>query len=293
MIIDERMNVFFTVAKERQFTKAAITLNRTQPNVSLTVKKLEEELKTTLFIRGKRHVELTKAGNILYERVKQLYDLAEETTLMLHELQTEVRGLVTIGASYSIGEYVLPPLLQTIRLQYPNLFFDVVIANTDEIKRALLNQHIDFGFIEGEISSEGLTIEQLSEDEMCLTASPNDPLASIAQVTVADLQGRAWVIREEGSGTRDYLNAFFERHQLSTETMTTIGSNQGVKEAVMSGLGISLLSRAVIDRDLKNGLLVELSLEELNLRRHFYTITKGPLYAREEIVISLVKELIT
>lgn len=68
-------------------------------------------------------MELTKAGNILYERVKQLYDLAEETTLMLHELQTEVRGLVTIGASYSIGEYVLPPLLQTIRLQHPNLFF--------------------------------------------------------------------------------------------------------------------------------------------------------------------------
>lgn len=265
----DALKTFITLAEVNNFTKTAELLHISQPSVSLHIKNLEKEFQTTLFIRSSKSVQITPTGQILYERAKQIlatYAAAkDEIVAHYHAIQ----GTLIIGASFTIGEYVLPPILARLQQQFPQLELQIIIGNTEEIIQLAKLLQIDVGLIEGQSHDQELIIHPFMQDELFIVAPSNHPLTKRSSITISELQQQNWIAREPGSGTRIYLEHLFRAYSLKVKSLLTISSNQGIKESVIQGLGLSLLSGCVIERELKNGDLAILSLEGQPFTRTF------------------------
>lgn len=265
----DALKTFVTLVEVKNFTKTAEILLMSQPNVSLQIKNLEEELQSKLFIRSPRKLTLTPTGEFLYERAKQILSITEKTKKEILEHQQTVKGIVKIGASFTIGEYLLPDLLYAVQERYPELEFQVMIGNTEEIVECVRLFEVDLGLIEGQTNVKEILVEPFMDDELLIVSSPNHPLAQKQIVTMEDLQDQQWIRRESGSGTREYLDHVIRSNGLRVQSYLTISSNQGIKEIMMNGLGLSLLSYHVIKRELAQGSLSTLRLKNHAFKRKF------------------------
>lgn len=265
----DALRTFITLVEVNNFTKASEILHISQPSVSLHIKNLEQEFQTTLFIRSPKSVQITPTGEILYKRAKQMMAIAEAAREDILTYHHEIQGTLVIGASFTIGEYILPPIIARLQQQFPQLELQVIIGNTKEIIQYTKLLQVDIGLIEGQAQDHELIIKPFMQDELFIVSASNNPLAKESTITVADLQQQNWVAREEGSGTRYYLDHLFRANGLQVRSLLTISSNQGVKESVIQGLGLSLLSASVIERELKNNDIKILPLEEQNFIRTF------------------------
>ncbi|WP_374721759.1 LysR family transcriptional regulator [Peribacillus tepidiphilus] len=266
MYYDE-LKTFVTLAEVKNFTKTAEILLMSQPSVSLHIKNLEKEFQTKLFVRSPKFLQITPTGEILYERAKQMITIYEQTKQDILEHHHSIKGELKIGASFSIGEYILPSLLFEIQNDYPELEIHVVIGNTEEIVQSVRLYQVDIGLIEGQTNEKELSVHSFMEDELFIVSSNNHELANKDEVTMADLQNQAWVTREVGSGTREYLNHFFRSNGLKVKSLLTISSSQGIKETLINGMGLSLLSRSVIERDVQQGILSIIKLKNQSFNR--------------------------
>ncbi|MFB7157588.1 LysR family transcriptional regulator [Lysinibacillus sp. NPDC056232] len=265
----DALKTFIILVEVKNFTKASEILHISQPSVSLHIKNLEQEFQTTLFIRSPKSVQITPTGEILYKRAKQMMAIAEAAKEDILTYHHEVQGTLVIGASFTIGEYILPPIIASLQQQFPQLELQVIIGNTKEIIQYTKLLQVDIGLIEGQAHDHELIINPFMQDELFIVSASNHPLAKVPTITVADLQQQNWVAREEGSGTRYYLDHLFRANGLQVRSLLTISSNQGVKESVIQGLGLSLLSASVIERELKNNDIKILPLEEQHFMRTF------------------------
>lgn len=265
----DALKTFVTLVEVNNFTKASEILHISQPSVSLHVKNLEKELQTTLFVRSPKSVQITPTGEILYKRAKQILAISEAAKEDILAYHQEIQGTLIIGASFTIGEYILPPILAQLQKQYPKLELQVIIGNTDEIIHFVKLLQVDIGLIEGQALDHEVTIQPFMEDELYIVSSPSNALTKQSHVTFSDLQQQNWVAREEGSGTRNYLDHLFRINGLQVQSVLTISSNQGVKESVMRGIGLSLLSGSVIEREVKNGDIAVLKLDGQRFTRTF------------------------
>lgn len=265
----DALKTFITLVEVNNFTKASEILHISQPSVSLHIKNLEQEFQTTLFIRSPKSVQITPTGEILYKRAKQMMAIAEAAKEDILTYHHEIQGTLVIGASFTIGEYILPPIIASLQQQYPQLELQVIIGNTKEIIQYTKLLQVDIGLIEGQAHDYELIIKPFMQDELFIVSASDHSLTKESTITVADLQQQNWVAREEGSGTRYYLDHLFRANGLQVGSLLTISSNQGVKESVIQGLGLSLLSASVIDRELKNGDIKILPLKEQHFIRTF------------------------
>jgi LysR family transcriptional regulator, transcriptional activator of the cysJI operon len=263
----DELKTFVTLAEVKNFTKTAEILLMSQPSVSLHIKNLEKEFQTKLFVRSPKFLQITPTGEILYERAKQMITIYEQTKQDILEHHHSIKGELKIGASFSIGEYILPSLLFEIQNDYPELEIHVVIGNTEEIVQSVRLYQVDIGLIEGQTNEKELSVHSFMEDELFIVSSNNHELAKKDEVTMADLQNQAWVTREVGSGTREYLNHFFRSNGLKVKSLLTISSSQGIKETLINGMGLSLLSRSVIERDVQQGILSIIKLKNQSFNR--------------------------
>ncbi|MFC0272803.1 LysR family transcriptional regulator [Metabacillus herbersteinensis] len=246
------LKTFVTLVEVKNFTKTAEILLMSQPSVSLHIKNLEREFNTKLFLRSPKTLKITPTGEILYDRAKKMITIYEQTKQDILEHHNSIKGELKIGASFTIGEYILPSLLLDLQKEYPELKLQVVIGNTEEIVQSVRLYQVDIGLIEGQTNEKELSVHAFMEDELFIVSSFNHKLASIEEVTVADLQNQAWVTREVGSGTREYLDHVIRSNGLKVNSLLTISSNQGIKETLINGEGLSLLSRSVIERDVQH-----------------------------------------
>ncbi|MDA8442952.1 MAG: LysR substrate-binding domain-containing protein [Peptococcaceae bacterium] len=252
MLLDP-LKIFLTVAEEKSFSRAADELYLSQPGVSSQIRNLENELGTRLISRSSKHVELTPSGEIMYRYAQdllRLYNLAVED---INRIRNVVSGTLKIGASFTIGEYILPKVLAQTTAKYPNLDIVVTIANTEEIFQNLRAHHLDVGVVEGQVDTSGLTCEEFMDDEMILIMPQGHALAKIPKITVQDLQDCVWIMREPGSGTRAFSNTLIKQLGLRVKRAYVFSSNEGVKEAVSNGLGIAVVSRLIVQRELNAG----------------------------------------
>ncbi|RFU63724.1 LysR family transcriptional regulator [Peribacillus glennii] len=266
MYYDE-LKTFVTLAEVKNFTKTAETLLMSQPSVSLHIKNLEKEFQTQLFLRSPKYLKITPTGQILYDRAKQMITIYEQTRQDILEHHNTIKGELKIGASFTIGEYILPSLLFDLQKDYPELELQVIIGNTEEIVEFVRLYQVDIGLIEGQTNEKEVSVHPFMEDELFIVSATNHKLASKDEVTVADLQNQAWVSREVGSGTREYLNHVIRSNGLKVKSLLTISSNQGIKETIINGLGLSLLSRSVIERDVQHGNLSVIKLKNQSFIR--------------------------
>ncbi|MCY9393116.1 LysR family transcriptional regulator, partial [Bacillus haynesii] len=202
----DALKTFVTLAEIKNFTKTAELLLMSQPSVSMHIKNLEKEFQTKLFERSPKYLKITPTGEILYDRAKQMITIYEQTRQDILDHHNSIKGELKIGASFTIGEYILPSLLFDLQKEYPELELKAVIGNTEEIVQSVRLYKVDIGLIEGQTNEKELSVHAFMQDELFITASSDHPLATKQDVTMADLQNQTWVTREVGSGTREYLN---------------------------------------------------------------------------------------
>ncbi|MFJ7408580.1 MULTISPECIES: LysR family transcriptional regulator [unclassified Lysinibacillus] len=265
----DALKTFITLVEVNNFTKASEILHISQPSVSLHIKNLEQAFHTTLFIRSPKSVQITPTGEILYKRAKQIMAIAEAAQEDILAYHHSIQGTLIIGASFTIGENILPSILSKLQQQFPQLELQVIIGNTDEIIQFTKLLQVDIGLIEGQAHDNELVIQPFMQDELFIVSASNHPLVKQPSITISQLQRQKWVAREVGSGTRNYLDHLFRTNGLQVHSLLTISSNQGVKESVIEGLGLSLLSGSVIERDIRNGDIAILPLAEQRFMRTF------------------------
>lgn len=286
----EELKTFIAVADVKNFTRAAEYLNMSQPTVSLHIKHLEEELHTVLFIRAKKDFHITLAGELLYKRATQLLQLAAQTKDEILWQHKEVIGVLRVAASYTIGESVLPEIIVQLNNKHPHLQLDISIENTLGVESAIRELRCDVGLIEGTIKSHELTIQPFMEDELILVASSQHALVNKQIITKEDLLGAHWVIRENGSGTREYTDYLHQAIGHVKPSQTIISSNEGVKQIVLNGLGIAAVSIHTVKDELKQGRLVKLDTDIIPQTRTF-SVLSSPLMSNQQNVKVFLEEL--
>lgn len=287
----DALKTFVALADIKNFTKTAEYLHISQPSVSLHIKNLETEFNTQLFLRSPKSLKITPSGEILYERAKQMLAIYDQTKSDILTLQNEISGKLLIGASFTIGEYLLPSLLVTLQQQHPELDLEVIIGNTDEIVEAVHSLKVDIGLIEGQTTNKELIVEPFMEDELLLVASPSHVLVKKESITIQDLHNHIWLTREAGSGTRNYLLRVLESNSINIKSLISISSNQGLKEFMLQGTdGLTLLSKNVIEHELKRKTLAVIPLEDHIFKRNF-SYVYSPIMGNKKITSMFIKEI--
>ena len=273
--MDQYLEVFIKVVEKQNFSKAGEELHMTQPAVSQYIKALEESLGTRLLERSSRYVYLNQAGEIVYRHAKEILALYAKMQTSLDDLTNHARGSISIGASYTFGEYILPRIIAKLRKNYPLIMPSVKIQNTQQIIELVAAHQIDIGIIEGSFHNEKLYTEAISYDEMFVVASPDHPLVvdTTKVRSITDLRDEMWILREKGSGTRQAADKLFEMYSMSPKNIMEFGSNQIIKESVEEGLGISLLSKWAIENELNDGYIGTIPVLELPFKRTFSIVT--------------------
>ncbi|MGM9987274.1 MAG: LysR family transcriptional regulator [Bacillaceae bacterium] len=249
----EELKTFIAVIDHQNFTKAAEAINLSQPSVSIHIKHLESELGVSLINRSskKKKIIVTKAGELLYKRAKKIIDIIEQTKNDLHELQYGHTGTLRIGASFTIGEYILPNLLSTYAKRFPKVTIEVTIGNTSSISQKVSELKLDVGLVEGMNTHEGLFREDFYQDSLVVTV-PNGHPATQLPFSLDSLQNQTWISREEGSGTAEYLKWFLMTNNIQPKNIVIFGSNYAVKEAVKHQLGVTYISSLVAEKSIIN-----------------------------------------
>lgn len=279
----EELRTLVTLAEVKNFTKTAEIRLMSQPTVSLHIKNLEQEFQTELFQRSPKFLNITPNGQLLVERAKQIIDLYEQAKRDILELHEEIKGTLRIGASYTIGEYLLPSLLSDLQRKYQKLEIEVVIGNTEEIVDSIRQFKLEIGLIDDQMDDKELEVIPFMDDQLVILASPDHPLARKSSIDLKDLHNQSWITQEMGSGTRELLMGMLDRNGLSVKSMLSVNSTQVIKECVKNGLGLSLLSVRVIARDLAEKQLSLIQVNELNFSSSFSYIYSPVMQKKKNV----------
>jgi len=269
---DHKLKVFCTVAETRSFSKASEIIRLTQPAVSLQIQALEEVYGTKLFNRSGCVITLTKAGDLLYRYAKEISALYASAEKEIGEFTGHVKGIITIGASSTIGNYVLPAVISEFRKKFPKVTVHLVIGNTKTVVDYLNAGNLDIALVEGEINKQKLIKEKLIPDEMVLIMSPHHPWGKRATVSLLEVTNEPFIFREEGSGTRQMIEKYFVKHGMSPQSIKIafiMGSTESIKSAVEEGLGVSIVSRWAAKKESRYGTLKTATFKEDRFVRDF------------------------
>lgn len=290
--IDQQLQVFIEVAEKKNFSRAAEELHMTQPAVSQYIRSLEESIGVRLLERTNKYVRLNKAGEIVYHHAKEIIGLYSRMQNLVDDLANQASGPLTIGASYTFGEYVLPHILSKLVADYPLIEPQVTIGNTADIAELVITHQLDVGLIEGHFKEAApLQNEDFAEDEMYVVTSIDHPLAQKkGRQPITELEDDIWLLREEGSGTREAAELFFYQSGFYPKRIMQFSSTQPIKESVEAGLGVSLLSQWAIQKELHYGDMKALSIKGTPFKRHFSIVTNSPFQTKAlQVFIELLK----
>lgn len=266
------LRVFLSVAHHRSFTRAADELGLTQAAVSSQIRDMARILGAPLFDLLGRKVELTHAGEDLEPRAAAAVKIFAEIGEHFTSLRGAGAGRMRLGASSSVGTYVLPDLLATFEKMFPGVEITLEILNSALIEDRVVANDFDLGFVGHPPASEDLEGEQFLEDEIFFAVGADHPLAHRTKVHTAQIVGERLIVREPGSGTRRSMEEHLRRLGLAFPRVLQLGAVEAVKQAVMSGLGISYFSALTVRRELREKRLVRLPVRSLMLPRCFLFI---------------------
>ncbi|MDI6729250.1 MAG: selenium metabolism-associated LysR family transcriptional regulator [Thermodesulfovibrionales bacterium] len=272
---DHKLKVFCTVAETKSFSKTSEIIHLTQPAVSLQIQALEEIYETKLFDRSSSFINLTPAGEILYKYSKDILNLYAEAEKEIGKITGLIKGSITIGASTTIGNYVLPTVIADFKKTHPKIKINAFIGNTKRIVDLLNSGGVDIGLVEGETSKHKMKTEPIIADELAFIIPPFHPWAKKKVVSILEVTKEPFILREEGSGTRQMIEKYLSSHGINTGDMRialVLGSTESIKEAVESGMGISIVSKWAARKEVKYGSLKLITPKEEKILRNFSLI---------------------
>lgn len=267
-----QLELFYAVAQAGSFTKAAEQLYISQPALSQQVGQLEAALGVKVFDRLPRGVRLTSSGQILAGHAARVQSLDEQAQRQIEELKGLARGRLTIGASQTIGVYLMPEILGRFRRTHPLIDLDLQIANTKEIQRELADGLLDLALTEGFIEQPELDAKVFQQDNLVAIVPPGHALLGRKSVTAKQFCTEPMIMREQGSGTLAVIERALARKSIELHAAMTLGNLEAIKRAVQAGIGVAIVSRLAITQEIKNGTLIELPLSDLQIRRPLHRL---------------------
>jgi DNA-binding transcriptional LysR family regulator len=278
-MFEQEFLVFKAVAETKNITLAARRLHISQPAISLQIQNIENHYGTKFFNRSNKGVTLTKAGVIFYDYVCKMLDMLISVQQAINDISDDHRGEVKIGATLTIGEYVIPNILACLYKIRPDIDFKVSIANTETIARDVLERKFRIGLVEGPvIENKDLVVENFWHDELVVVVPYYHPWAKKGSVTLNELSKARMIMREVGSGTRKVLELFLEEKgfDLSNFNITMeLGSTQSIKQVVATGLGVTIISALTVRKECDEKILKSIKIQDLYLGRPLNILTNA------------------
>ena len=275
IVADFRLKVFCSVAQHLSFTKAAGELFITQPAVTKHIRELEQQYGTRLFERKGNAVYLTQAGDLLKRYAVQILHLYQEAAFELGTLQAKHSGTLRLGASTSIWQYMIAPLLAKYYEKFPQVELSLLNGNTEMIENAVLSHAIDLGVVEGKKHHSGIKYVDFMDDELVAVVHAKSKLAHPEEITIEQLTQIPLVLRERGSGTLEVIESALKEHSLKLSSLQIImhlGGTESIKSFLEHANCMAFLSVRSIQKELVTGQLKIIKVKELKLLRKFWLI---------------------
>lgn len=262
-----QLEIFLSIAEEKSFSRAAEKMFRTQPAISIAIKRLEEELGESLFDRSSKNGSLTEAGRILLSYAQRMINLREEARESVSELRGMFRGRLTIGANESTSLYLLPPLLMEYRKRHPKIKIEVFRALSEKIPLEVSERNLDFGFLSYDPMHPNLQSIEVHKDELTLVVPPNHPLAKHKQVTVKDLGEQQFVAHNVKTPSRTKIFELFAQQHTPLNICLELATLETIKEFVLLDVGIAILPRLAVEAEINSGKLVEVLVKGMKIEK--------------------------
>jgi DNA-binding transcriptional LysR family regulator len=267
-----QLRTFKTVADLNSFSLAAQQLGLSQPSVSYQVKELEEAIGMPLLDRLGKGVHLTEAGAVLYSYARRTLDVLEEAGLALEEMRGIKRGKLRVGASTTVGIYLLPAALGAFKKLHPGLVISLEIGTRARVQEQVLRNELDLAVVGPALKDPDLAILPFVSDELVVIAPAGHRLAGRRGLAMKDLEGQPFVMREPASGSRSTFEKAARKAGAKLDVAMELGSNGAIKHAVESGLGLAAISRYACALELSGGRLVELDVRGFPIRRDWHIV---------------------
>lgn len=262
-----KLKIFYATATSLNMTKVAKDLYISQPSVSQAIHEVEQELGTTLFDRIGKRIFLTNAGEVYLNYVRRILNLYEEASEKLKEIENKETGKIKIGASTTIGIYMLPDIIRRFSDNHSGIEISLIIENTQNIEKLILENKVDFAFVEGKTQSEEIKKEKLWDDEIVFICNDLHEWKDKKVIDSKELGKQKLIMREEGSGTREVVESFLSEKEIDYKVFMELGNTEAIIRSVEANLGIGCLSRKCIEERVEKGELNEIRLNKGNITR--------------------------
>ena len=292
--MDFRLKVFLAVATRMSFTKASVELFITQPAVTKHIQELEESYKIKLFNRTASKISLTQAGEKLLKHTKSIFEIYREIDFEMGVLINEQRGMLRVGASTTISQYIIPPILARFHQEMQGININLRNGNTEQIESALLNHEIEIGIVEGQSKNKAIKYTPFLKDELVLVCSSTNALVNKEEINKQDLLELRFLLREQGSGTLEVIEHALKPLKIKMSELTVemqLGSTESIKSYLMNSNCVAFISIHAIQNELKNNELVILDVDNLVMERYFYIISsQGKTDAMSDLLINKISK---
>lgn len=273
-----KLEVFYEVAEELNMTRVSKKLFISQPAVSQMISELEDELGVKLFNRIGKRLYLSNEGSMFKDYSRRILNLYSEAVSSVMDTKDLKKGKLLIGASTTIGNYVLPKLVGDFIKQYPGIEFSIEIENTENICEMILQNKLDFAFVEAEVDNYEIESRKMWDDELVFISSPKEVME------FDEVSRKKFILREKGSGTRWEFEKTMSANGIDYEVFMELGNTEAIKKSVEAGIGVSCISKLAIKNELEDGRLKSYSFEGLSISRNFNLV-----YHRDKFFNKLMK----
>jgi DNA-binding transcriptional LysR family regulator len=285
------LQVFQTVAREQSYSRAAEKLYRTQPAVSIAMKKLEEWVGQPLFVKGSGARMLTDAGVLLLEYAERMLNLREEISKGMKQLKGLERGQISLGVNES-SIHVLLPALGRYQADHPGIQIRVHRVFSRDVPREVMNHHIDIGVISYIPEARELAAVEFGRDSLALIVWPDHKLAMRREVNISELGEESFVAHIVESPYRQRVLQMFARHGVPCRMDIELPTIESIKMFVEMKKGVAIVPRMCVEREIANGLLFELKLKEMHIERRLYLVYRQdrPLAAAAQELVDILRK---
>lgn len=269
---DFRLKVFYSVAKHLSFTQASKELYISQPAITKHIRELESLYGVRLFDRMGNKISLTDAGKLMLEHCEQILAAYRRLEYDMNLLKNEWTGDLRLGASTTISQYVLPPILARFTEKYPKVNVTLMDTNSRNIEQALQNHDIDLGLVEGVFRLPSLKYEPFLHDELVPVVGTQSKLAKKDEIGLDELQQLPLVLRERGSGTLDAIEMAFDEVGLKLSSMNVrlyLGGTESIKSFLRCSDSLGIVSLQAVAPELRRGDFKIIDIKGMQIKRHF------------------------
>jgi DNA-binding transcriptional LysR family regulator len=288
--MESRLKIFHTVAQLKSFTRAAQVLNLTQPAITFQIKNLEDHFQTRLFYRDANKISLTPSGKVLFRHVKNILEEYENAKKEIARVSGKLRGEIRIGIASLLGKYLLPKLIGHFKNEHSLIEISMLVGNSGKLIQELKEHALDLVIVSEPISAQHFIVRPFLDDELVAIINPHHKWTQREFIEMEDLLTESFIDREEGSGTREVFKNFLSTRNISLKNLNiimTMGGSEAVKSAVESGVAYGIVSNMAVRREIEMGLLKQVKIKDVVLKRKFLIVYPPKQYNRHLITTFL------